>query len=145
MTLGDRIAVIREGRLDQVAPPAEVYASPANAFVARFIGAPAMNLLPAGVAGMDAASGVTAGIRPHDVVIGADGPIAARVELVEPRGHDTLVHLRLDDGELAPVVAVVYDSAPAVGTQVSVGFPRDRLHLFSGSGERVQGIPSEND
>ena len=57
MTLGGRIAVMRDGALEQVAPPLEVYARPANTFVARFIGAPAMNLLPAAVAGIEAPDG----------------------------------------------------------------------------------------
>ena len=57
MTLGGRVAVMRDGAIEQVAPPLEVYAKPANTFVARFIGAPAMNLVPATLAGVDAPAG----------------------------------------------------------------------------------------
>jgi multiple sugar transport system ATP-binding protein len=114
MTMGDRVAVMRKGRLQQVAPPEELYARPANVFVAGFIGSPAMNVLQARVvdgaavvgevrlslAGLDAHEGreVLVGIRPEgfeDAALadGDDRPrLAGRVELREALGSEVLVH-----------------------------------------------------
>jgi ABC-type sugar transport system ATPase subunit len=132
MTLGSRIAIMRDGAIEQLAPPLEVYAEPANTFVARFIGAPPMNLIPAAVIGIDAPPGATAGIRPADVVVQRGGPVRATIELVEPRGHDYVVYLRILGHEVGPVLAVVADTPPSVGEQVSVIVPPDRVHLFDG-------------
>ena len=133
MTLGGRIAVMRDGAIEQVAPPLDVYARPANMFVARFIGAPPMNLIPATLVGIDAPAGAVAGIRPQDVVLGASGQLQAVVDLVEPRGHDHLLHLRLDASGVPPLLAVVAGGAPpALGAGVLLTLPRERLHLFDG-------------
>ena len=129
MTLGGRVAVMREGAIEQVAPPFEVYARPANTFVARFIGAPAMNLVPAQTVGIEAPAGTVIGVRPHDVAIGSGG-VQAVVELVEPRGHDTVVHLRLDAPGTPTVLAVVELDAPPPGSRVQVTLAADHIHLF---------------
>jgi ABC-type sugar transport system ATPase subunit len=136
MTLGDRIAVMREGRVEQVDTPAAVYAYPANTFVARFIGAPAMNLLPPSVAGIDGGAASVVGIRPQDVVLAGSAPLAGIVDLVEPRGHDAIVHMRLDDDAGTPIVAVAGASGLEAGARTPVTLPRDRLHLFDASGSR---------
>jgi ABC-type sugar transport system ATPase subunit len=143
MTLGERIAVMRDGAIEQIAPPLDLYAHPANAFVARFIGSPAMNLLPAAAAGIDAPAGTTVGIRPHDVQIGPAGLMRATIELVEPRGADQVLHLRLDHVD-TPLLAVVSGATPMVaGTGVFVTVPADRLHFFDGStGMRLGMSPS---
>jgi ABC-type sugar transport system ATPase subunit len=134
MTLGGRVAVMRDGAIEQVAPPLEVYARPANTFVARFIGAPSMNLLPATLAGVGAPPGAVAGIRPQDVTVGPAGGLHATVDLVEPRGHDHLVHLRLDSRGVPPLLAIVADTpVPPVGAGVFVTMPHTRLHLFDGA------------
>jgi len=140
MTLSGRIAVMRDGAIEQVAPPLEVYARPANTFVAGFIGAPAMNLLPAAIAAVDAPAGAVAGIRPQDVQVGTEGGRRATVDLVEPRGPDYVLHLRLD-GSSTPLLAVVSGAtAPAVGAGVFVTLPADRLHLFDQrDGRRLSG------
>jgi ABC-type sugar transport system ATPase subunit len=146
MTLGGRIAVLREGRLEQVAAPTDVYARPVNTFVAGFIGMPAMNILPASRLGLEAPEDALAGIRPQDVVLGergASGAVRAVVELVEPRGHDAVVHLRLEDASGTHVVAVTNSAAPSVGATVFVTLPRDRLHVFDGGGVRLS--PSKGD
>ena len=131
MTLGDRVAVMRDGSLEQVAPPLELYARPINTFVAGFIGAPSMNLLPAAMIGVPAMPGAVAGIRPQDVMLEVNGPIRATVELVEPRGHDYLLHVRLDVRD-APLLVVVCTAARPRGTEVYPRFPRERLHVFDG-------------
>jgi ABC-type sugar transport system ATPase subunit len=133
MTLGGRVAVMREGAIEQVAPPLDVYAWPVNTFVARFIGAPAMNLVPATLVGIDAPSGALAGIRPHDVTLGASGQLHATVDVVEPRGHDYLLHLRLDSPSADLVLAVIAGAtAPPAGARVFLTLPPDRRHLFDG-------------
>jgi ABC-type sugar transport system ATPase subunit len=134
MTLGTRVAVMREGRLEQIAPPLEVYRRPSTLFVARFIGAPEMNLLRAPVPGVEAPPGAVVGIRPQDVTFDASGPLAATVELVEPRGPDAIVHLRIRGREPQSVVAVSGGAQyPDVGSSVCLRLPPDRLHLFDGT------------
>jgi ABC-type sugar transport system ATPase subunit len=132
MTLGDRVAVMRDGAIEQLAPPLEVYGHPANTFVARFIGAPPMNLVPAAMV-VDLPAAAQAGIRPQDVVIGSSGR-AATVDLVEPRGADCLVHLRLDAADAPLLLAIVGGLPPAAGDRVLVSLPRERLHLFDARG-----------
>jgi ABC-type sugar transport system ATPase subunit len=129
MTLGGRVAVMRDGIIEQVAPALDLYARPANTFVARFIGAPAMNLIPAMVVGIEAPPDTVAGIRPQDVELGTTGPLHGVVELVEPRGHDHVLHVRVVSH---PLLAVVAGRPPAVGAAVRVAFSLDRLHLFDG-------------
>jgi ABC-type sugar transport system ATPase subunit len=134
MTLGGRVAVMRDGIVEQLAPPLDVYARPANIFVARFIGAPPMNIVPAAVVGGSAPPNAQAGIRPQDVVLSAEG-LRAMVELVEPRGYDHLVHMRLAAWESEPFMAVLPGSAtpPSAGTSVCVTLSPDRLHFFDAS------------
>lgn len=137
MTLADRIAVMRAGAIEQVAPPLEVYSRPANTFVAGFIGSPPINLLPAPLPGVDAPPDAVVGVRPHDVVIGAQGPLRATVDLVEPRGHDAVVHLSLQGDTRGELVAVVgANQAPSPGDAVSVQFREQAVHLFDQAGLR---------
>ena len=73
--------------------------------------------------GRAAASGALAGIRPHDVTLGADGQIHATVEFVEPRGHDSLLHLHLDSPGVEPVLAVIAGvAAPSAGALITTFF-----------------------
>jgi ABC-type sugar transport system ATPase subunit len=135
LTLGHRVAVMRDGRFEQLAPPIELYERPANTFIARFIGSPPMNLLPAAAIGIDAPPETTAGIRPHDAVLGDTG-VRASVDVVEPRGHDTVVHLRLESAGSPEFVITVHENAPAPGSTVSVSWKSEKLHLFDAQGRR---------
>jgi multiple sugar transport system ATP-binding protein len=109
MTMGDRVAVMRKGKLQQVAPPEELYEKPANVFVAGFIGSPPMNILDATVENRTAIIGdvrvpvpcrdgdVLVGIRPEGfedaALVGGDAPrMRGRVELREALGSEVLVH-----------------------------------------------------
>ena len=130
MTLSGRVAVMRDGALEQVAPPLEVYATPANTFVARFIGVPAMNLLPAAIAGIDVPADAVAGIRPQDVHVGTEGGQRATVDLIEPRGPDYVLHLHLDGSNAALLAVVSGPAPPAIGTNLFVTLPPDKLHIF---------------
>ena len=112
MTMGDRVAVLRGGVLQQVAPPHDLYHRPANIVVAGFIGSPAMNLLEATTSsGRLTVAGVSleapqyahlgadrryaVGIRPEDIALAAEG-IAARVIYTEDLGSELIVHLLVD-------------------------------------------------
>src|SRR5438552_12417029 len=90
MTLGDRIAVMHGGRLQQVGTPDEVYRTPANLFVAGFVGSPAMNILPGPAVGRG--EDVIAGVRPEALRPAAEVPGGVELELVaevvEPLGCD---------------------------------------------------------
>ena len=81
-----------------------------------------MNLLEAAVVGIDHGAGIVAGIRPHDVPIGASGSMAATVELVEPRGHDFLVHLRLSVPG-SPTLVAISTSRPRRPARSSTRIP----------------------
>jgi ABC-type sugar transport system ATPase subunit len=135
MTLGGRLAVMRDGRIEQIAAPLEIYRRPANTFVARFIGAPAMNLIPAGLIGLHAPQGSVVGIRPHDIHLEPTGALDATVVMVEPRGHDYLVHLRLTAPDAPPLVAAA--PSPPADTRVFLRFREDGLHFFTEDGKRT--------
>ena len=123
MTMGTRIVVMNGGRIQQAASPMEVYATPANTFVASFIGTPPMNLFPPPVLDL----GRTVGVRPENIRIervpdGAERPfrgLAATVDLVEPLGSETLVHCLTDDRHLKVTVRLLNQTAvPSAGDPV---------------------------
>ena len=147
MTMADRVVVMREGRVDQIADPRTLYQRPERAEVARFIGAPPMNLLPArAVAGgaqlagsdvvvpVDAPDGLPAevlvGIRPEDIDSAAHGvEVPARVRTTELLGADQLV--RLDVGADDEVIARMHPSVVAEEDSArTLTFPPHALHLF---------------
>ena len=156
MTLGTRIAIMHDGALQQVAPPMEVYNRPANMFVAGFIGAPAMNFLAATSVGVDSlrlATGgsvvrfphgaspgaqVILGVRPQDVelVDGGTADLHGAAEVVEPRGSDAVLHVRIDERTDALSVVVDSDRLVARGESLGLRFRRDRLHLFDARTEQ---------
>ena len=153
MTMGDRVAVLRDGLLQQCDSPSKLYHEPANLFVAGFIGSPAMNMLPAtsagplevggakiGASGGNGVEPATIGFRPEAVVVG-DGPIPARIRIVEDLGSELFVHLLIDhDGEERRIVAKV--EAPFVGSSgdnVRIGL-RGTLHLFDAAEVRQQSV-----
>jgi multiple sugar transport system ATP-binding protein len=128
MALSDRVAVMRAGRLEQVAAPEELYARPATVFVAGFVGTPRMNLLPGSVLGGGAH---TVGIRPEDVRVG-EGPLEMSVVLREPLGAQAILTLRGGDLELR---ALVSPSAPVSGA-VRVAIDPAKAHFFDQEGRR---------
>ena len=141
MTLGDRIAVLRDGRLLQVGAPMEVYDRPANVFVAGFIGTPPMNLLEPvgpweGLASGGAGETIL-GVRPEDVLLAEDGghDVEARVESVESLGSTRLLHLDAGAGSLRALIPA--NRSVAVGERLPVRLRREALHVFDArTGER---------
>ena len=131
MTLGTRVAVMRDGIIEQVAPPRDVYRTPANSFVARFVGAPSMNLWPSADE-----PGVLIGVRPHDIDLApvGEGDGVGRVAIVEPLGPATLIHLRVD-GLTDELVRVVVPADTPIAEDDRTGFRvrRDRIHRFDGA------------
>jgi multiple sugar transport system ATP-binding protein len=151
MTMGHRVAVLRDGDLQQVDAPSTLYHSPANVFVAGFIGSPAMNMLRVSVdrsvniAGaeirigevLDGGERATIGFRPETVMIGDEGPIPARIRLVEDLGSEVFVHLVIDhEGEEHRIVARVdppFAGRPDENVRLTL---RGAVHLFDGTEAR---------
>jgi multiple sugar transport system ATP-binding protein len=138
MTMGDRIAVMRQGVLQQAGTPEELYTSPVNVFVARFIGSPAMNLVPADrVDGLRLGPERLAGFRPEHVELGDGQPDAphfdASVEVVEYLGDEQLVHLRFGDTPLLAKLPIEQRLAP--GQEQTFWIPPEKLHLFDAESE----------
>ena len=104
MTMGQRIVVMNEGKICQVAPPMEIYNHPKTPFVGGFIGTPPMNIFGRGELGFEGMSGV----RPENIAISErEKPhsLRARVEFLEPLGSETIVHLSLTDCGNKPIIA----------------------------------------
>ncbi|MDG4552438.1 MAG: ABC transporter ATP-binding protein [Candidatus Contendobacter sp.] len=172
MTLGDRVAVLDCGRLQQAAPPQILYEQPANTFVAGFIGNPPMNLFPARLTAADGGLGLrlgeqtlplalstavverwrawldaplTFGVRPeHLHLAGDDGEgVRATVSDAEYLGHETLLHVRVDD--LDPPGAALVARLPGIrpfhkGEAVCLSLDAARLHGFGPDGKALDGF-----
>jgi multiple sugar transport system ATP-binding protein len=148
MTLADRIAVMRRGRVVQIGTPREVYDRPATSFVGTFLGSPRMNLVPARVEGDvlhagpfrlprppgDLPARIAIGIRPHDVKI-ASGSLGdpAHVVAVEPLGAETHVVVRAGEIELRAIARGFDDHRR--GDEVRVAIDASRAHFFDADGE----------
>ena len=155
MTMGHRIVVMKDGVVQQVAPPQEVYDRPANQFVAGFIGSPTMSFLPCALqaengalfargpsfsvripderrATLDAAGAraVTLGVRPEDISLHADaaGSIAAIVDVVEPLGSEQVLYFTCD-GERVTARASA-EATVTSGDAIALGINAKRMHLF---------------
>jgi len=164
LTMANRIAIMKDGMIEQVGTPHEVFAKPANVFVASFIGTPQMNLLDAdfssfkgGVAkvalagrGLEiAANPAVEGLKPSKVKIGirpraftavseqAGDTIAAQAELVEPMGAETLIHARTSDGGDIRVV-VPRDKRVKTGETLHLRPDPRQTHFFGEDGKAVR-------
>jgi sn-glycerol 3-phosphate transport system ATP-binding protein len=160
MTLGERIAVLRDGRLQQVGRPEDVFDTPANVFVAAFMGTPSMNLVRgrvesetlrvggASVSVPGAPSGdVVAGFRPEALSQASGEGLAMAVELVEPLGNETLVHGTIAAEPASPIgtreapegrcritARLGPRDRPAIGEPVPLALDPHELHLFDAAG-----------
>jgi multiple sugar transport system ATP-binding protein len=158
MTMGDKIVVMRDGRIEQTGSPLDLYDQPANQFVAGFIGSPAMNFLPGTLrrAGTTAhielgdgtqlaapprsggADGqpVILGMRPEHLTLVDAGGIPANVVVMEPTGMDTFIACRHEGVDLAAVFRERHDFAP--GSIIHLLPDLQRAHLFDAStGQRL--------
>jgi multiple sugar transport system ATP-binding protein len=141
MTMGDRIAVMSKGLLQQIGTPEELYTRPANTFVAKFIGSPSMNVLPSAVLGVGGA-GQLAGFRPEHVQLGAsrNGGVSydANVEVVEYLGDQQLAHLTLS-GKEEVVALLPVEPRLAMGTKETFSVPLRKVLLFDEESSRAVG------
>lgn len=166
MTLGDRIVVLADGRIQQVGHPIELYRTPANRFVAGFIGTPPMNFLegnltrendraafvsegvrvelPPECVPNSATGPMTLGVRPEDLVLDLSASnsivgdaLKGPVVLVERLGGTSHVHIELGRRRLLALVSG--DSLPEVGANVRVHLPGDRVYLFGADGRSLLG------
>ena len=152
MTLADRIVLMRDGIVQQVGAPMDLYSKPENVFVAGFIGHPTMNILDGTVtSGQIEVNGwrcgsrdggsddmaVTVGIRPHDLTLVSPDCAATderryTVDFIEPMGHETLIHLRC--GELT-LRALSHELTPRAGDVFCVRVENACFHLFDANTE----------
>jgi multiple sugar transport system ATP-binding protein len=154
MTLADRIVILNAARIQQLGAPADIYARPANTFVAGFIGSPPMNLIPGRIeAGrfhhdrdsfaLEAPPGaVTLGIRPeHLEVVPEDaGDLAGEVFSAELLGDVAVLNLRV--GATMIAAKVPPEAAHPMGARLGLRLPRPRLHLFdAATGTRREDSP----
>ncbi|MBR2574180.1 MAG: sn-glycerol-3-phosphate ABC transporter ATP-binding protein UgpC [Loktanella sp.] len=147
MTLADRIVVLRDGKVEQIGTPLDLYRRPANAFVAGFIGGQTMNFLTpdqgrallADRAAALPAGASTLGVRPEHLIPAAQGEqgLTGRVDVVEEFGEFGLYHIRLDrpDGDHADIT--LKSDVPglaAAGDLIALTCAPERLHLFDAAG-----------
>jgi multiple sugar transport system ATP-binding protein len=162
MTLGDRIVVMKDGLMQQVGSPLELYRRPVNRFVASFIGSPAMNFIEMAVAaeagrfrltanglsievpqrriaGLGAHTGnvVTVGVRPQHLRLGAPANgdqvgLSGALMVSEQLGDEQLLAVRIGEADIR-VAGVDPELVLATGTQVDVAVPIDNLHIFDGA------------
>jgi multiple sugar transport system ATP-binding protein len=133
MTLADKIVVLRDGRVEQIGSPMELYNDPANQFVAGFLGAPSMNFLPG--AFLKDGDTRTVGVRPEDLSLSGDGGLEAHVLHVEQLGGDTNVVARVKDWQVT--ARLFGQHAIEQGAAVHLGYTPDRLYYFDESGARL--------
>ncbi|WP_420002884.1 sn-glycerol-3-phosphate ABC transporter ATP-binding protein UgpC [Arenibacterium sp. LLYu02] len=143
MTMADRIIVLNAGRIEQIGTPTEIYEHPASTFVASFMGAPAMNILSAKIAGgqlhLDGATtlaipapamaqdSVLVGFRPEDVRLGGDGSTVLEVQIIEELGANRLLHGQLGGQPFS--VSISKEEQASVGP-VTITLPAARVHFF---------------
>ena len=152
LTMGQRIAVMRDGRIVEVGTPHQLYARPADAYAARMVGAPAINFVPGrvlrrdgedrlelpfgevalaeGYASLSVGDQVTVGVRPHDITIGVAGGFRATIQLTEPLGDITVLDLALGGEHLKMVLPEDRAQALGPGQEIEVVIRPEDLHLF---------------
>lgn len=141
MTLADKIVVLRDGRIEQVGTPRELYSSPANVFVAQFIGSPKMNVVPTGSLTAhqlgDHGNATQVGMRPEHISLVAPGQGIADgvVQISEYTGAGSLVHVQVPG---AGTCLVLHDdNAPESGTTIGLGLDPKDLHFFNADNRAI--------
>lgn len=144
MTLADKIVVLREGKIEQVGSPHELYNEPGTIFVAQFIGSPKMNILPL-FGGQPIthnssvpATAASVGVRPEHLSLVAPSNTALRgkVRLAEYTGAVTLIHVELDGGQTCLAIHN-QGIAPEIGAEVGLKTAPEHLHFFDNEGRTV--------
>ena len=133
MTLADKIVVLRDGRVEQIGSPMELYNNPANQFVAGFLGSPSMNFMPASL--VSEGDDRTMGIRPEDLFIAEDGVLSARVSHVEQLGGDTNIVANMDAQQIT--ARLFGQHAVEAGQDLKLGFDPKSVYHFDHEGQRA--------
>jgi sn-glycerol 3-phosphate transport system ATP-binding protein len=139
MTMADRMIVMRDGIVEQIGAPLEVYEDPQSRFVAEFIGSPSTNFLSPAYLPAPHPDAVSVGIRPEHLRLANPGEpgLQGRVTHIEALGAETLVYLELDSGEKLTVRQDGHAPKPGEGTSVSVAWREDELMYFGNDGRRL--------
>jgi multiple sugar transport system ATP-binding protein len=143
MTLADRVVVLRDGKIEQVGTPLELYDRPANQFVAQFIGTPQMNMVAAkdmqtlvNATGLPVEPDGHIGLRPENISLctPGHGQLNAKVELLESLGAETLVYVSTENG--VQLVARLNERTElVVGDTIGLRVDVDAAHLFDAKGK----------
>lgn len=134
MTLADKIVVLRDGRIEQIGSPMELYNDPANRFVAEFIGSPAMNFVPADMIG--GGKETVFGIRPEYATIAPGGQLSGTVVHVENLGADTNVMVNIGTEKPFTIRAFGQHSVMP-GTEIGISFEQSNILAFRPDGQRA--------
>ena len=160
--LADRIVVLNGGQIEQVGTPLELYHTPANLFVAGFIGSPKMNLIASTVANvvngaaqlmlnggstlnvhrekLTPGEKITVGIRPEHIVISPEGSIQGRVELVEHLGGEVIAYLTIGEGQPL-TVKFTHEVAVNVGDNLRLAVREPQVSVFDAKGVALASAP----
>ena len=141
MSMADRVVLLKDGKIEQIASPTKIYQQPASLFVAQFIGSTKMNVLPLAAGCLEGTNirmpgpegAVSLGIRPED--IGFDGPIEATVTHTEFTGADLLVHMQV--GNLPITARADGKAVIEPNAQVKLGWQPSSQHWFDAQGLRI--------
>jgi len=153
MTMGDRIAILKDGVIQQLGTPQEVFSRPTNIFVGSFIGSPPMNFISGNIqnnkfineimeielidvkVGKSAeGSKVTLGIRPGDIALNDEG-IHLKLIASELLGDETILHLSAGDDTILVKLPSIYNAK--IGDEIGVRFNLSEIHLFNSKGKRI--------
>jgi multiple sugar transport system ATP-binding protein len=133
MTLADKIVVLRDGRVEQIGSPMELYNNPANQFVAGFLGSPAMNFLPAEL--IEPGNGNTLGVRPEDLTLDDAGPLQITTKHVEHLGGDTNVIADCNGHQIT--VRLFGQHAIRSGQSLNLSISAGKSYHFDSTGARL--------
>ncbi len=159
MTLADTLVVMNGGVVEQIGSPLDVYEKPASTFVASFIGAPPMNLLPLTVSGegyrlpdgstlpaggQPHGKAATLGFRPEDIVVGGTDAFALDFEVMvaEPVGAESYLHGKAGGSNV--IVRVHGRTLVQAGERIRIGVPAGLLHIFGTDGKRIDYVPVQH-
>lgn len=134
MTLADKIVVLRDGRVEQIGKPLELYNNPINKFVAGFLGSPSMNFLTGDTFGLSGE--ITIGVRPEHLFIKKGGRISAQVTHVENLGGDTNVLLEAS-GKTSVTMRLFGQSPILAGEDLQLDFDTSNAFAFDAAGNRI--------
>ena len=147
ITLGDKVAVLNKGEVQQTGTPDEIYNNPANLFTAQFIGTPPMNIIDGSkspellqklnLTGLAQTDNLFLGIRPENIIISSKGQLDGKVKLVSNMGSENIIYVGTADTEV--LVKANKETEVSEGNNVKLNFERKNLFIFDKSnGEKIE-------